>query len=457
VRKHWVILAIVLVILAVGLATAGCDQLIPSSTEETAAEAWVVRYDGQTDDDDGGQALILDGLGNIYVTGYSWGGNTSSDFATMKYDTNGNQLWVARYDGPASGEDWALDIILDSSDNVYVTGWSHGNDTESDFTIVKYDSEGNQLWAARYDGPVNGHDLAYAAAIDYSEDIYITGWSQGNGTEEDFATVKYDSDGNQLWVARYDGPVNSEDESYAIAVDVWANIYVTGLSQGNGTEADYATVKYDSNGNQLWVARYDGPVSGNDNGQNLAIDSWGNVYVTGWSTGNGTKADYATIKYDSNGDLLWVARYDGPVSGDDEPYAMVVDSWGNVCVTGWSQGNGTDIDYATVRYDSDGNQLWVERYNGPISGEDTARTIDIDGFGNLYVSGWSRGDGVRYDYATIKYDSDGNQLWVVRYDGPAGGHDKVYAIAVDSLGATYVTGRSSGITTYYDYTTIKYT
>ncbi len=455
--KRWVILAVVLGILAlVGLATTGCDQLILAPEEDTAAEAWVARYDGQTADDDGGQALALDGSGNIYVTGYSWGSDTSSDYATMKYDTNGNQLWVARYNGPASSEDWSLDVTLDSSGNVYVTGWSIGNDTESDYATVKYDSDGNQLWVARYDGPVSGYDLAYAIAIDYSGDIYTTGWSQGNSTEADCATVKYDSDGNQLWVARYNGPVSSEDKSYAITIDAWAHVYVTGWSQGNGTEADYATIKYDSDGNQLWVARYDGPVSGDDNGHNIAIDNWGNVYVTGWSTGNGTEADYATVKYTNHGDPEWVARYDGPANGEDKPYAMVIDSRSNIYVTGWSQGNGTDIDYATIKYDSDGNQLWVVRYDGPASGEDSARTIALDGFGNLYVGGWSRGDGVRYDYATIKYDADGNQLWIARYDGPASGHDKVYDIAVNSVGDTYVTGRSSGNTTYYDYTTIKY-
>jgi hypothetical protein len=456
VHKRCDILAVIIITLALVLTIAGCDQVPPTTEEDIVVEAWVARYDGQTADDDGGQALALDGSGNIYITGYSWGANTSSDFATMKYDTDGNQLWVARYNGPANHADWALGITLDVQDNVYVTGWSQGNGTEEDYTAIKYDSVGNQLWVARYDGPVSGHDLAYDIAVDYSGDVYITGWSQGNVTEADYATIKFDNNGNQLWVTRYDGPVSDEDKSYAIAVDAWANVYVTGWSQGNGTGADYATIKYDSDGNQLWVARYNGPVSGDDNSNNIAIDNWGNVYVTGWSTGNGTKEDYATIKYDHNGALLWVARYNGPAGGEDKPFAMAIDSWNNIYVCGWSQGNGTDMDYVTVKYDADGNRLWAARYDGPVNGEDCASSIDIDGFGNIYVSGWSRGEGIRYDYATVKYDADGNQLWVTRYDGPARGHDKVYAIAVDSVGNTYVTGRSSGNTTYYDYTTIKY-
>jgi len=455
--KLWVISALVLALLALGLANFGCEQLVTDSGGGEVAEAWVARYDGQTEDDDSALALALDGLGNIYVTGYSWGDDSSSDFATIKYDIEGNQLWVARYDGPASDDDKALYLVPDNSGNVYVTGWGLGNGTGADYVTIKYDGVGSRPWVARYDGPVSGYDKACALGVDYSANIYVTGWSLGNGTEADYATIKYDTDGNQLWVARYDGPASGKDESYAIAVDGWANVYGTGSSQGNGTEADYATIMYDSDGNQFWVARYDGPVSGEDNAQAIAVDDLCNVYVTGWSQGNGIEADYATVKYDNNGNQLWVARYDGPVSGEDQSYAIAVDSWGNVYVTGWSQGNGTEADYATVKYDNNGNQLWVARYDGPAGGEDNAQTIILDGRGNVYVSGWSEGSGSRYDYATVKYDAAGNQLWVAWYDGPANGHDKAYAMALDSLGNLYVTGRSSGEGTYYDYTTIKYT
>jgi hypothetical protein len=169
-----------------------------------------------------------------------------------------------------------------------------------------------------------------------------------------------------------------------------------------------------------------------------------------------SESDYTTIKYNSNGEQIWIAHYDGPANGEDKAYDMVVDRSGNIVVAGSSVGNNTNTDYAITRYDNNGNELWTERYNGPASAEDVARSVQIDSFGNIYASGWSRGDGVRYDFATIKYDADGNQLWTVRYDGPASGHDKVYAIDVDGSGNTYVTGRSSGETTYYDYTTIKY-
>jgi len=258
----------------------------------------------------------------------------------------------------------------------------------------------------------------------------------------------------QAWVARYNGPSSSLDSASALAVDSQGNVYVTGRSVGSGTGFDYATVKYDTNGRQLWVARYNGPGTNWDEATALAVDSQGNVYVTGRSDGTG--ADYLTIKYDTNGRQLWVARYNGPGNGEDYPFALAVDSQGNVYVTGRSEGSGTGFDYATVKYDTNGRQLWVARYNGPGNRGDAAAALAVDGQGNVYVTGVSEGSGTSGDYATVKYDTNGRQLWVARYNGPGNGLDSASALAVDSRGNLYVTGYSVVSGTDWDYATIKY-
>jgi hypothetical protein len=202
---------------------------------------------------------------------------------------------------------------------------------EHDFTTIKYDPQGNEVWVGRYGG--TEHDGAYAIALDREANVYVTGFMENYWL--DYLTVKYDTDGNELWATTWQGQDN--DEAFAIAVDDFGNVYVTGSSSSFGTHADYLTIKYDTNGTELWVARYDGPgVIDDDIPHDIAVDTRGNVYVTGWSKGTGTGHDYVTIKYDNDGNELWVARYDGPYGGLDEAIAVNVDSSG-VYVTGTAQ------------------------------------------------------------------------------------------------------------------------
>ena len=424
-------------------------------SETDSEKQWAARYNGPLGADYA-VALALDNSGNICVTGYSTGFDTSDDYATIKYAPDGNQLWVARYNGTGNGADQAQAIATDSSGNIYVTGWSNDTNGSADYATIKYDANGNQLWVARYNGPGNSYDVAEALALDNLGNVYVTGSSSGFDTSDDYATIKYDPNGNQLWVARYNGAANNADQAQAIAIDNSGNVYVTGWSNDAYGSPDYATIKYDTNGNQLWAQRYNGPGNGYDQAQALAIDNTGNVFVTGNSYGIGTGNDYATIKYDADGGQLWIARYNGPGNDEDQAHALAVDNSGNVYVTGESYGSGTNNDFATVKYDANGNQLWVARYNGPANNYDWANALVLDDQANVYVTGSSvrYGSGSRSDYLTIKYDSNGSQVWVSRYDGK--GDYSATALGVDNSGNVYVTGSNTSGDTGDNYVTVKY-
>jgi len=421
------------------------SQKSPFTPSGTPQEVWVAHYNGPGNGGDA-RAITVDNSGNVYVTGRSDGGPSNNfDYATVKYNPAGQEQWAARYNGPDSNDDHAEAIAVDKSGNVYVTGTSGAG-----YATIKYNSAGQEQWVARYDSP-NGYGEATALAVDSSGNICVTGASTGLDGSLDYATIKYNAAGQQQWVASYSGPATvGVDYANAIAIDSSGNIYVTGESAGS-IQADYATVKYDSAGQQQWVARYDGPVHQFDSAFAIVVDKQGNVYVTGSSFGSSGSYDYATIKYSGSGQEEWTARYDGPVNGQDFGIALAVDGSGNVYVTGSSEGSGTSDDYATVKYSPVGQQQWAARYNGPGNHVDDAYAIVVDGSDNVYVTGDSDGTDSADDCATIKYNSDGQQQWVVRYNGPGNFVDYAEAIVVDNAGNVYVTGES-----YFDYVTIKY-
>jgi hypothetical protein len=243
-------------------------------------------------------------------------------------------------------------------------------------------------------------------------------------------------------------------------LDDSANAYVIASSIGSGTHRDYVTIKYYANGDTAWVRRYNGPANSNDFASAIAVDGSRNIYVTGHSADTGIyNEDYATIKYYPNGDTAWARRYNGPGNAWDEPGAIAVDGSGNVYVTGQSAQLNSypwNWDYAIIKYYSNGDTAWVRRYNGSANGDDGAGAIAVDGSGSVYVTGYCLDSGTGYDYVTIKYCSSGDTAWVRRYNGPGNGDDYAYAIAVDGSGSVYVTGQSTGIGTGLDYATIKY-
>jgi dienelactone hydrolase len=449
------VLGVVLLLLCVGLAS----QMLSEAEvfAQTVDTAWVRRYNGSGNGGDEPTGLAIDDSGYVYVTGGIYTSGSGYDYGTIKYYPNGDTAWVRSYNGPGNDEDAGCAIAVDDSGYVLVTGYSWDSGTLNDYTTIKYRPNGDTVWVRRYNGPASGDDLAWAIAVDDSGNVYVTGQSPGSGTLNDYATIKYHPNGDTAWVRRYDGPANSQDCASCIAVDSSSNVYVTGYSVGSGTSWDYATIKYYSDGDTAWVRRYNGPVSGNDQAKAMVVDDSANVYATGQSPGSGTWDDYATIKYQSNGDTAWVRRYDGPEDSTDYAYAIAVDGSGNVYVTGYSISSGSGRDYATIKYLPDGDTAWVVRYNGRANDHDEAWALAVDNSGNVYVTGRSVGSGTLWDYATIKYQSNGDTAWVRRYNGPAGnGNDHAVALAVDSSGNVYVTGESKGDGTGYDYCTIKY-
>jgi hypothetical protein len=391
-------------------------------------------------------AIAVDRSGNVFVAGTDF-----SDYGTLAYSNSGVPLWTNRYNGPGNSGDLTSAIAVDSDGNVFVTGTSSGVGSNSDYATIKYSNTGVPLWTNRYDGPGNWADQATAIAVDTNGDVLVTGRS-ANGSHNsnlglDYAIIKYSSAGVPLWTNRYDGPAGRFDEATAIAVDGSGNVFVTGNSETDDTGVtDFVTLAYSGTGDLLWENRYDGPGNGYDHARAVAVDSDGNVLVTGDSLGNGTLTDFATIKYSNLGVPMWTNRYNGPANKGDQANAIAVDSTGNVFVTG-SSGDSTGLypDYATIKYSGAGVPLWTRRFAEPGNRTDFPYSIAVDGSGNVVVAGGSGDDNNTIIAPTVAYSNAGLPLWTNRISG------ELYKIAVDGSGNVFVTGTSDGdsVTTKY--------
>lgn len=477
------------------------------------SEQWVVHYNGPANGYDIPEAITTDDDGNIYVTGISEGFNSQRDIATIKYNMNGQVLWVACFNGSDNLDDWPNEIAVDVSGNIYVTGGSAYYTNNSsiktlsyDFMTIKYDNNGNQIWVKQHFTPIEDYSEARAITVDDLENVFVTGNYYNSDTWVDYLTIKYDSDGVEDWTAIYDGPSHFQDFAEEIGLDRFGNVFVAGYSWGISSDADYAVVKYNSNGNQLWVNRYDGPANYDDVISDMIVDSGGNAYFTGSSWG--ISFDFATIKCDSHGIQQWIHRYNGPGDGWDNAmgidsgnsgniyvagsswnlntlsdYTLIkynkmgtpsfissyndtggtnnwitdlaIDNENNTYVTGYSMDTRSCYDYATVKYNSEGEEQWIMRFNGSGNWIDIPEASSVDIFGNIYVTGWSYGSSNSFDYVTIKYGSDGNQDWVISYNSLINADDAAFDLVVDKFGNIYVTG-ISGSYTGYDYLTVKY-
>jgi len=276
------------------------------------------------------------------------------------------------------------------------------------------------------------------------------------------------------WAKRI-GSANN-DYGNSIAVDAGGNVYVTGTFQGiadfdpgtgtayltAGSQNDIFTAKYDSLGNYLWANRIGTSIW--DEGNGIAVDATGNVYIIGSITGSGN--DILIAKYGSSGNFLWSKSIGS--TGDDKGYSIAVDAAGNVYITGYFKltvdfdpGAGTanltasvESDIFFAKYDANGNYIWANNIGGTYA--EAGYSITVDGSSNVYITGMFRqtadfdpSAGIANltsvdleDVFFAKYDSLGNYLWAKSISSIANGDgdDQGYNIAVDAGENVYITG-----------------
>jgi hypothetical protein len=334
------------------------------------------------------------------------------------------------------------------------------------------------LWTARYDGPVHGEDKLTGLVTDTAGNCWLSGYSFGDSTDFDFATLRVSPQGKTVWTRRYGSPLKCEDRSWCLARDSAGSIIAAGGSIADFNLGwDFLLIKYNRAGDRVWLRRYDSPFHSDDKPAALAVGPKNCLYIAGFSKHKPppgsqpatrdpqlarTDCDVSLVKYSAKGDTLWQRFYNGRAGMDDGAAALAVDPAGNCYVVAKVVNRQPGTDITLLKYRPDGSLAWFRDIDGPGHSADlpTAVLLSNSPLASrlsplVYVVGSVTGAGTSFDYYTICFDTTGNQLWQQTYDG-AGKVDVASAACLDSAGNLLVTGQSTGAGSSFDIATVKY-
>ncbi len=406
-----------------------------------------------------------------------------------------------------TADDKIFDICLDDAGNKYVAGTFKGtidfgngvsitSVNNTDAFVAKYDADGNILWANAMGG--NLTDFCDAVAVDSAGNVITASRFYGSvifGTDTlfstgsfDIAVVKFDTDGNYLWMKQVTNGSKLMDQAYDIQVDskgnyvllgmfdvndsLWLKLNYEGLEIPSQGERDIFVIKMDSDGNPLWGVN--GGASENDYPGKLVIDEDDNIYFTGYyddSTATFGDTQLACVegkevvvaKLDSLGVYQWAVSATGP--GDDVGMAIeyISDGDGIILVTGsfkesLSASSSADIfesagdnDIFILAFNTDGDYIEGYSFGGEEDEIGRAITTIKGNGGEYYVSGTIESSmevpndmltnyGKR-DMLVMRMDKD-KLIWAKNYGGTS--HDYIYSAAINDEGTIYFAGSFDG-------------
>jgi hypothetical protein len=410
-------------------------------------------------------SVAVDPSGNLFVAGYFTGKSVTfgsitltnshdlaSDLFLAKYDSNGTVQWAI-----SAGDyytDEATSVAVDAAGNAYLTGYWYGDTitfgsyslhntyhSNADIFLVKYNPDGNVLWAKSAGD--NSSDQAKAVAVDALGNVFITGWFQwsikfgtvtlqnadhtGYGSPDIFL-AKYNSDGDFQWANSAQGMLY--DESKSIAVDNVGNTYVTGYFASRtitfdniilaNTDSDTTiewprndifVAKYNAEGKAIWAKSAGG--TKHDEGKSVAVDAESNVYLSGY-------------------------------------FASDTIDFGEISLINSNIG-ATYTDLFLAKYDKNGNIQWAKNAAG--TNPDIANAITFDKAGNLYQTGYTSSQSITFGTITnmntsyesafiTKYDTEGEAIWVIKSDGKSWIKAQSIAVCKENI---YIGGNFTGL------------
>lgn len=482
-----------------------------------------MKYDGATE-----TALTQDGalavatpLGRIEeATPYTYSGDESNEvfsrflrkgntvsFAVDEYDQSQTLVidpWATYYGG--SGFDKSTSVTTDAIGNVIVSGITASTNFPvsigafqmtyaggtGDAFVVKFDANGNRLWATFYGG--SGNEVVWTkVATDASSNVIISGRTNSTnfpvtsgafqtsygGGDEDAYIVKFNGSGTRLWATYCGGKFG--DGSFGVTTDASGNVIIAGLTLSTNfpvTSGAFQTskakgrdafiMKFNPSGGRLWGTYYGGKGDEYLTGSVVADES--NIYVTSSTrssnfpittgsfqtaySGGVISGDAFILKFSNSGNRIWATYYGG--SYDDDATGVAIDGSSNVVITGHTQSlnfpttNGafqTSLsgysDAYLVKLNTNGTRLWATYVGGGSS--DFGEGVSTDGNANIFASGYTSSTnfpitfgalqtthGGNNDAFLIKFNGSGSLLWSTFYGGS--GEEKYGSVATYTNG-----------------------
>jgi hypothetical protein len=451
------------------LTSSGNNDMFLAKYDVSGNYVWANRIGGTSGDR--AASLVLDGSGNVLLTGYFDGtvdfdpgagtANLTSagtdEIFFAKYDVSGNYVWVKSIAGP--GFDQGVSLALDGSGNVLLTGFFNGTADfdpgagainltsvgSNDIFLAKYDASGNYLWAKSMGG--TGTDQGASLALDGSGSVYLAGAfintvdfdpgvgttnrNTGTNTLNGFVAEYTSANGTYVIVGVLSSTSPTSVASQGITRDGSGNVYVTGNFSGtvdfdpgagsaNLTSAggsDIFLAKYNASGNYIWAIGMGGTDNFGDGGNSLTLDGSGNVLLTGYFSG--------TVDFDPGDNTATLTS-----AGRNDIFLAKYDASGNYV---WARGMGGTSPFGDVgsslALDASGNVLLTGYFSGTVDFDPGAGTVNLTsvGFTDIFLA---------------KYDALGIYVWAKRLGGT--GLDAGTSIALDGSGNVLLTGYFSG-------------
>ncbi len=378
-----------------------------------------------------------------------------ADNQTYRTAIGSNSILLSRYvpstvfqrTWGGSGFDTANGVALDSSGNIYVTGTTYSFCCGTDVFLLKLNSTGGLIWQRIWGGNQTYFYLdsgANALALDSSRNIYVTGYTNYNATGfqgQDAVLLKFDPNGNLLWQTGWQLRKYSYAIGRGISLDDSGAVYLTGT-------VDFSWIfvlKFSSNGSLLWQKIWGG--SGRYTGNGIAVEPSGNIYLAGtaaYYTGSRLTNDSAILlKFNSAGTLEWQKMWGGNNTNMEGASAVSVDSSGNLYVTGFAHDNrnGSSLNGIPItEFNPNGSIAWQRLWLRSGYGSDTIGTgLAVDSSGNIVLIGSASSTGPRNSsIILLEFSANGDPQWQMS----AGASSKDYGggITVDSSGNPIVVG-----------------